>query len=182
MSRYLETIFLSFLIILFVNTGTATRLGRCEKVKIPFCQGLGYNETIFPNNLEHENQEEALSYASEFTSLVDSQCSSDLVYFLCSLFSPVCTVMKTALPPCRSLCKSARNGCEELMNKYGFKWPKDFACDRFPKFGQSLCVGRNSSSSTEGSQRKSDRRSGMTVKQTEWFRRLLTFIGQPLLH
>ena len=166
MASELQTAFILILIVLLASTETLASAGKCEKIQIPFCKQLGYNLTIFPNNLEHENQNDARIDASEFTSLVDSQCSKDMVYFLCSLYAPVCTMMAIAIPPCRSLCTRARNGCEDLMNNYGFRWPKRFACERFPKFGEDLCVGRNSSSSTgaasvENSPRlKNARRSG----------------------
>lgn len=160
MSSQLQTIFLAFFVVFLANIETTTNASRCEKITIPFCKNLGYNHTIFPNNLDHETQEEARGDASEFTSLVDSQCSRDIVYFLCSLYAPVCTMMKAALPPCRSLCKSARYGCEDLMNNFGFRWPEKFSCDRFPRAGQSLCVGRNASSSSESTSKKTFKRSG----------------------
>jgi len=61
------------------------------------------------------------------------------------MYVPVCTVLEEALPPCRSLCMEARNGCEVLMNRFGFQWPENLECSRFPESG--LCVGENRSSS-----------------------------------
>ena len=153
-----------FLVVLTKAQLTTSAHSRCETVSIPFCKRLGYNQTIFPNNLDHENHEEAMADASEFKSLVESECSKDIVYFLCSLYSPVCTQMGSALPPCKSLCKSARNGCEQLMNNYGFRWPDRFNCNRFPTSNEKLCVGRNTANNTEdGSSKKTFKRSGMTV-------------------
>ncbi|XP_028394710.1 frizzled-7-like [Dendronephthya gigantea] len=124
---------------------------RCEKIKIPFCKGLGYNTTIFPNNLDQDTQDEAKQSASEFTSLVKIQCSPEIALFLCALYAPVCTQMHKPLPPCRSLCQNARVGCEGLMNDYGFKWPDRFKCSNFPEHG--LCIGRNASSSSHETQK-----------------------------
>jgi frizzled 1/7 len=59
------------------------------------------------------------------------------------MYVPVCTVLEEALPPCRSLCNEARSGCEHLMNRFGFQWPENLECSRFPEGG--LCVGENRS-------------------------------------
>jgi len=59
------------------------------------------------------------------------------------MYVPVCTVLDEALPPCRSLCLEARNGCETLMNRFGFQWPENLDCKHFPESG--LCVGENRS-------------------------------------
>lgn len=32
---------------------------RCEDITIPMCRGVGYNRTSFPNQLDHDTQEEA---------------------------------------------------------------------------------------------------------------------------
>jgi len=61
------------------------------------------------------------------------------------MYVPVCTVLEEAIPPCRSLCMEARNGCEVLMNRFGFQWPENLECSRFPESG--LCVGENRSAS-----------------------------------
>ena len=72
-------------------------------------------------------------------------CSPYLKFFLCTMYVPVCTVLDEAIPPCRSLCTEARNGCEVLMNRFGFQWPENLECSRFPESG--LCVGPNRSAS-----------------------------------
>ena len=53
----------------------------------------------------------------QFFPLVKVQCSPYLKFFLCAMYVPVCTVLEEAIPPCRSLCVSARTGCETLMNR-----------------------------------------------------------------
>ncbi|XP_038049016.1 frizzled-2-like [Patiria miniata] len=117
--------------------------GRCEPITIPLCQDVPYNETIMPNLLNHNRQEEAGLEVHQFYPLVKVQCSVDLKYFLCSMYAPFCARIPDhpALQPCRSLCLSARSGCEELMNKFGFSWPASLDCDQFPESG--LCFDRN---------------------------------------
>ena len=133
-------------IVLISSVALAKRRSRCEKIKIPFCKGLGYNTTIFPNNLDHDTQDEAQTSAHEMKVLADTECSPEISLFLCSLYAPVCTQMGKALPPCRALCQTSRRGCEGLMNKFGYNWPERFECQKFPKHG--LCVGRNSSATS----------------------------------
>ncbi|XP_035287966.1 frizzled-1-like [Anguilla anguilla] len=120
--------------------------GFCQPISIPLCTDIAYNETIMPNLLGHTNQEDAGLEVHQFYPLVKVQCSPDLKFFLCSMYAPVCTVLEQALPPCRSLCERARQGCEALMNKFGFQWPDSLACESFPVHGAGeLCVGQNKS-------------------------------------
>uniref|UniRef100_A0A3B4ADG6 FZ domain-containing protein n=1 Tax=Periophthalmus magnuspinnatus TaxID=409849 RepID=A0A3B4ADG6_9GOBI len=124
--------------------------GFCQPISIPLCTDIAYNETIMPNLLGHTNQEDAGLEVHQFYPLVKVQCSPDLKFFLCSMYAPVCTVLEQALPPCRSLCERARQGCEALMNKFGFQWPDSLACESFPVHGAGeLCVGQNMSDRTD---------------------------------
>lgn len=126
--------------------------GRCEKITIPMCLDIGYNFTRMPNELNHETQEEAGLEVHQFWPLVEIKCSSDLKFFLCSMYAPICLPdYQKPLPPCRDLCRRAREGCEPLMQQYGFKWPERMECDQFPIHGESpdvLCMDRNSSESS----------------------------------
>ncbi|XP_048883082.1 frizzled-2-like [Brienomyrus brachyistius] len=120
--------------------------GFCQPISIPLCTDIAYNQTIMPNLLGHTNQEDAGLEVHQFFPLVKVQCSPELKFFLCSMYAPVCTVLEQALPPCRSLCERARQGCEALMNKFGFQWPDSLACETFPVHGAGeLCVGQNTS-------------------------------------
>ncbi|KAM9308609.1 frizzled-1 [Gastrophryne carolinensis] len=120
--------------------------GYCQPIAIPLCTDIAYNQTIMPNLLGHTNQEDAGLEVHQFYPLVKVQCSPELKFFLCSMYAPVCTVLEQALPPCRSLCERARQGCEALMNKFGFQWPESLRCEKFPVNGAGeLCVGQNTS-------------------------------------
>ncbi|XP_054156094.1 frizzled-1-like [Oppia nitens] len=123
--------------------------GKCEKITIPICIGnIKYNETIFPNILNQLKQEDAGLDVHLYMPLIKVQCSPDLLTFLCSIYAPVCTILEKPLPPCRSLCLSAKIGCETLMNKFGYKWPEYFDCDKFPTLEDRkkgiLCFGQDS--------------------------------------
>ncbi|XP_035261611.1 frizzled-2 [Anguilla rostrata] len=122
--------------------------GFCQPISIPLCTDIAYNQTIMPNLVGHYNQEDAGLEVHQFYPLVKVQCSPDLKFFLCSMYAPVCTVLEKAIPPCRSICERAKQGCEALMNKFGFQWPERLRCENFPVLGDGhICVGQNDSKS-----------------------------------
>ncbi|KAJ7351924.1 hypothetical protein OS493_034532 [Desmophyllum pertusum] len=125
---------------------------KCEKIKVPLCESIGYNFTSMPNMFNHTTQEEAALEINQFWPLVVKlKCSPDLLLFLCSMYSPVCHPnVKGEVPPCRSLCKRARKGCAPLLRQYGFAWPERMRCRKFPKHGDGrLCMGRNGIASNQ---------------------------------
>lgn len=125
--------------------------GYCQPISIPLCSQLPYNQTILPNLLGHSSQEDAGLEVHQFYPLVQVRCSAHLRFFLCSMYAPVCTVLEQAIPPCRSLCELARQGCERLMNKFGFQWPERLQCHNFPVHGAGqICVGQNTSEGADG--------------------------------
>ena len=119
-----------------------SRKSSCEAVKLPLCTGQGYNMTAFPNLLGHLKQAEAGLEVRQFVPLVRANCSRDLPFFLCSLYAPPCTVLESPLPPCRSLCESAKSGCKGLLRRVGIPWPDSLDCDNLPSFSSSqMCIG-----------------------------------------
>jgi hypothetical protein len=118
---------------------------RCEDIKIPMCRGIGYNLTKFPNSLNIETQDEAGLEVHQFYPLVEINCSEDLKFFLCSMYTPICIEdYHQPLPACRSVCERARKGCEPIMENYGFPWPEKMACENLPVHGVegNLCMER----------------------------------------
>merc|ERR1719357_1746119 len=81
-----------------------------------------------PNLLGHTNQLDANLEIHSFTPLLKVECSEALHPFLCSVYAPACTELGEPLPPCRSLCLAAQEGCEPIMKRYGFQWPRSFTC------------------------------------------------------
>ncbi|GBP89150.1 Frizzled [Eumeta japonica] len=119
--------------------------GRCEPITIPFCKQIIYNQTIFPNLLNHVSQEDAGPDIHQFTPLIKVNCSPDLKFFLCTVYAPVCTILDRPIPPCRHLCESAREKCDEIMIHFGFAWPEHLECSKFPIASDEkvICVGDN---------------------------------------
>lgn len=112
---------------------------KCKKITVPFCIDVPYNTTVMPNSLGHSNQEEAGLEVHQFFPLMKINCSPDLKLFMCSVYVPVCTILDKPVPPCRSLCLSAKSGCVEVMLKFGFQWPENLDCDQYPE-NSNLCV------------------------------------------
>ncbi|KAL1124067.1 hypothetical protein AAG570_001837 [Ranatra chinensis] len=123
--------------------------GKCEPITVPFCMDIQYNDTIMPNLLDHDKQGDAGLEVHQYFPLVKIKCNPNLQLFLCSVYVPVCTILDKPIPPCKSLCLSVRHGCEKLLNNFGFPWPQNLDCDRFPD-PPDICVGDNTNSSGEG--------------------------------
>lgn len=123
----------------------------CLEISVPLCRGIGYNYTYMPNQFNHDTQDEAGLEVHQFWPLVEIQCSPDLRFFLCSLYTPICLEdYKKPLPPCRSVCERAKAGCAPLMRQYGFPWPDRMRCDLLPVQGDSntLCMDYNRTDAT----------------------------------
>lgn len=119
---------------------------KCVPLKISMCLDVPYNTTVYPNLLNHQTQDDAEIAINQFHPLVKVKCSEDIKLFLCTVYAPVCTPLDEPIQPCRDLCLSAKNGCESLMIKFGFRWPEQLECKHFPT--QGICVGQNRTSST----------------------------------
>ena len=110
----------------------------CEPISIRLCKDLPYNQTRFPNLLNHASQEIANLEIHQFFPLLKAKCSPVLRLFLCSVHAPVCSVLPEIVKPCRSLCNAARQGCKRLMREYGFRWPARLSCKKFPEDGACI--------------------------------------------
>nr|CAD2187715.1 unnamed protein product [Meloidogyne enterolobii] len=127
---------------------------KCERIRIKMCADIQYNMTIYPNLLKHTKQEEAESDIEQYEMLVNVQCSPDIKFFLCTIFTPVCTILNEPIPPCRHLCYSAKNGCETIMRKFGYPWPEIFDCEKLPHHKDAMCVGENNNDELEEDKNK----------------------------
>ncbi|XP_016052645.1 PREDICTED: frizzled-8 [Miniopterus natalensis] len=143
------TSLLAALALLQLSSGAAAASAKelaCQEITVPLCKGIGYNYTYMPNQFNHDTQDEAGLEVHQFWPLVEIQCSPDLKFFLCSMYTPICLEdYKKPLPPCRSVCERAKAGCAPLMRQYGFAWPDRMRCDRLPEQGNPdmLCMDYN---------------------------------------
>ena len=101
------------------------------------CKGLNYNMTMVPNFFNHKTQQKA---ASELHPLfyLGMNCSHEMTLFVCSLYAPPCGV---PYKPCRELCRRVQRHCLRFMEMFGYPWPEDVTCDKFPAAGQGTeCI------------------------------------------
>lgn len=65
--------------------------------------------TKMPNLIGHELQSDVELTLQTFTPLIQYGCSSQLNFFLCSAYLPMCSVkVNRVIPPCRKLCETVR--------------------------------------------------------------------------
>ncbi|XP_076832131.1 frizzled-4 [Brachyhypopomus gauderio] len=105
----------------------------CDPIRISMCQDLGYNVTKMPNLVGNVLQSDAELQLTTFTPLIQYGCSSQLKFFLCSVYAPMCTEkVPVTIGPCGSMCQSVRNRCLPVLQEFGFTWPDLLNCSLFP--------------------------------------------------
>ena len=122
----------------------------CEVVSVNLCRGIVLNSSL-PNPRGHTTQSAAGTELNDFQGLINTNCSTVLLHFLCSFYLPTCTIFNGIIftvRPCRSLCESVRSSCEsEFDTNPNFDWPTFFNCstDTFgddpENFGDPACFG-----------------------------------------
>ena len=118
----------------------------CEPIRIPMCHWLPYNLTRMPNLLFHSAQRNAQLVIEQYQPLVETNCSEDLLFFLCAMFAPMCPMSfrQDVIPPCRGVCVRARQGCEPILKQYNVSWPKGLDCDQLPLYDRGVCISPES--------------------------------------
>ena len=88
-----------------------------------------YNWTHFPHG-NFKTQNDAYVEFETHLETLKSNCSAELLAFLCYHYFPSCSPDDQAESkvPCRSVCRKARTGCEKCLKK---GWPKQFNCDNY---------------------------------------------------
>ncbi|XP_026562599.1 frizzled-4 [Pseudonaja textilis] len=106
---------------------------RCDAIRISMCQNLGYNVTKMPNLVGSQFQTDAELQLTTFTPLIQYGCSSQLQFFLCSVYVPMCTEqINIPIGPCSGMCLSVKRRCEPVLKEFGFSWPENLNCSKFP--------------------------------------------------
>lgn len=114
---------------------------KCERITVPLCSDVLYNYTRFPNMLGHLTQHKAAADIEHFKPLIHASCSKNLRFFICSIYTPMCTeAVNQAVTSCRSVCEEVRRDCHEMLKNFGLNWPAMLNCTKFPKFPEDLCM------------------------------------------
>ncbi|XP_069792005.1 secreted frizzled-related protein 3 isoform X3 [Narcine bancroftii] len=114
----------------------------CEPIRIPMCKSMPWNMTKMPNHLHHSTQDNAVLAIEQYEGLVGIRCSPVLLFFLCAMYAPICTIdfQHEPIKPCKSVCERARDGCEPVMRRYNHSWPENLACQDFPVYDRGVCI------------------------------------------
>uniref|UniRef100_A0A3P8PUA4 Secreted frizzled-related protein 3 n=1 Tax=Astatotilapia calliptera TaxID=8154 RepID=A0A3P8PUA4_ASTCA len=120
----------------------AVRAASCETVRIPLCRSMPWNMTKMPNHLHHSTQDNAVLAIEQFEGLLGTGCSPDLLFFLCAMYAPICTIdfQHEPIKPCKAVCERAKFGCEPVMKRYNHSWPDNLACSELPLYDRGVCI------------------------------------------
>lgn len=130
----LKTWIWSFVLLVIIKFVSSEQVRICEPIRIDMCKHLGYNETGMPNLIGHDLQQDAELQLQTFMPLIQYSCSSQLPFFLCSVYVPMCTEkVEQPIGPCRPLCESVRTRCQPVLQEFGFPWPTGLNCSNFPQ-------------------------------------------------
>ncbi|XP_063069117.1 secreted frizzled-related protein 3 isoform X2 [Engraulis encrasicolus] len=147
---YISFLALACLVRIPCATGAA-----CEPIRIPMCKSMPWNMTKMPNHLHHSTQANAVLAIEQFEGLLGTACSPDLLFFLCAMYAPICTIdfQHDPIKPCKSVCEKAKCGCEPIMKRYNHTWPESLACEDLPVYDRGVCISPEAIVKAEGPDR-----------------------------
>lgn len=155
-------------LLLLLGRAPPGRGAACEPVRIPLCKPLPWNMTKMPNHLHHSTQANAVLAMEQFEGLLGTNCSPDLLFFLCAMYAPICTIdfQHEPIKPCKSVCERARAGCEPVLLRYSHAWPDSLACEELPVYDRGVCISPEAIVTAEGAGECGDngRRAGSTAR------------------
>lgn len=79
-------------------------------------------------------------------------CSPDLLFFLCAMYAPICTIdfQHEPIKPCKAVCERAKSGCEPVMIRYNHSWPDSLSCSELPLYERGVCISPEAIVKAEG--------------------------------
>lgn len=122
---------------------------QCEEIQISLCKSLPYNRTRLPNNFEQDTQSSVNRTLWDLAQRINEVvCSEDLLFFVCSLYLPICVEnqeIKKPINPCRSVCEKVRNDCKIAVEsitgqKSPFKDFPEFECEKLEVYDKGICL------------------------------------------
>lgn len=87
-----------------------------------------------------------------FPAFSGTGCSPDLLFFLCAMYAPICTIdfQHEPIKPCKAVCERAKYGCEPVMKRYNHSWPDSLACSELPLYDRGVCISPEAIVKVEG--------------------------------
>ena len=124
---------------------------KCQIITVPMCRTntSKYDKTRLPNFLGFTNQDQVQNFTEnkQMQKLVQTKCSKDIVFFLCSVMVPICipeSFMKDVMvPPCRSLCQNVYSDCIQSIKRLNATWPGNLNCSGLPDHNEGMCITPN---------------------------------------
>lgn len=122
---------------------------RCEDIQIDLCKTLPYNSTRLPNNFEQDTQSSVNRTLWDLAQRINGViCSEDLLFFVCSLYLPICVEnqgIKKPIKPCRSVCEKVKSDCQAAVKSIaGVESPllafPEFQCENLEVYDRGICL------------------------------------------
>jgi len=137
---------------------------RCQKIDLPFCSSiLPYNETSYPNIMDHWNVSAVEKTLSAFRQVVDAECYPFAREFICRILQPECLPGDVLVYPCRPFCSEFKRSCGQWIDRMEDKSKNSFfekmiKCSDFPRFdgddgGDEISTKKPVSSTTPSTNR-----------------------------
>ncbi|XP_033862221.1 secreted frizzled-related protein 3-like isoform X1 [Acipenser ruthenus] len=149
---YSNEVIVSLLVVMCLVGMPRAHGAACESIRIPMCRSMPWNMTKMPNHLHHSTQANAILAIEQFEGLLGIKCSQDLLFFLCAMYAPICTIdfQHDPIKPCKSVCERAKSGCEPVMKRYNHTWPESLACEDLPVYDRGVCISPEAIVTAEG--------------------------------
>ncbi|XP_041923582.1 secreted frizzled-related protein 3 isoform X2 [Alosa pseudoharengus] len=150
-----QKLYIYFLALAYLVRIPRATSAACEPIRIPMCKSMPWNMTKMPNHLHHSTQANAVLAIEQFEGLLGTGCSQDLLFFLCAMYAPICTIdfQHDPIKPCKSVCERAKCGCEPVMKRYNHTWPESLACEDLPVYDRGVCISPEAIVKAEGPDR-----------------------------
>ena len=123
----------------------------CEEIQIDLCKSLPYNSTLLPNGFEQDRQSTVNRTLWDLVQRINAVvCSDDLIFFVCSLYLPICVErqgIRKPIKPCRSVCEKVKRDCRATLacifggqSHSPFQLFPEFDCDKLEDYDQGVCL------------------------------------------
>ncbi|XP_033633822.1 uncharacterized protein LOC117295337 isoform X8 [Asterias rubens] len=118
-----------------------TTAAACDDVIESLCQpGFNYTQTAMTSSLRDLLRDDRNLKMLQSLPFAELECSPYMQNLLCAFYATRCDQEggRPALFPCRELCAEVKSGCATVMESFGFSWPENLECERFPShtYGQ----------------------------------------------